>query len=486
MTTATALALAAEVRSGRRTARDVVEEALAAVAAGNGELHAFLTVLGDEARAQADAVDAEVAAGQRPGPAGRRARGAEGQPVHPAAARPPAARRSSKVGARPTTRPWSSRLRRGRGGRDRQDQHGRVRHGLAPPRTPRSARPATRGTWPGARRLLRRLGRRRGRRLRPLGARAPTRAGRSASRRAVRRGRDEAHLRPASPATGWSPSPARSTRSGPLGHDRGRRRPAASTSSPGTTRCDSHLAPSTPRRPRWPSVSTGLERRAGRRAAETSSTGLRPGRGGPGARRRSTRWPPPGPRSRRSPCPQFRYGLSAYYLIAPAEASSNLARYDGVRYGLRVDAEDAAAMNTATRAAGLRRRGQAPHHARHLRAVGRLLRRLLRQGAAGAHPDHRGTSTAAYGQVDVCSAPTAPTTAFASGREDRRPAGHVPDDVCTIPSNLAGHPAISCRSARRRRSAGRGAGPGPGARRGRCSSGWPRRGRGGRRRPAPA
>src|SRR6202043_4012545 len=50
--------------------------------------------------------------------------------------------------------------------------------------------------------------------------------------------------------------------------------------------------------------------------------------------------------------PEFAYGLSAYYLIAPAEASSNLARYDGVRYGLRVDGEDAAAMNTATRTAG--------------------------------------------------------------------------------------------------------------------------------------
>jgi len=47
--------------------------------------------------------------------------------------------------------------------------------------------------------------------------------------------------------------------------------------------------------------------------------------------------------------PEFRLGLSAYYLIAPAEASSNLARYDGVRYGLRVDAEDVAAMNEATR-----------------------------------------------------------------------------------------------------------------------------------------
>ncbi|MGP0030792.1 MAG: amidase family protein, partial [Acidimicrobiales bacterium] len=47
--------------------------------------------------------------------------------------------------------------------------------------------------------------------------------------------------------------------------------------------------------------------------------------------------------------PEFAYGLSAYYLIAPAEASSNLARYDGVRYGLRVDGDDVEAMNTATR-----------------------------------------------------------------------------------------------------------------------------------------
>ena len=50
--------------------------------------------------------------------------------------------------------------------------------------------------------------------------------------------------------------------------------------------------------------------------------------------------------------PSTIYGLSAYYLIAPAEASSNLARFDGVRFGLRVDADTAAEMNTATRTAG--------------------------------------------------------------------------------------------------------------------------------------
>ena len=99
-----------------------------------------------------------------------------------------------------------------------------------------------------------------------------------------------------------------------------------------------------------------------------------------------------------------RHALAAYYLIAPAEASSNLARYDGVRYGLRVDGDDVCSTSTKRpRDAGLRPRGQAPHHARHLRAVGRLLRRVLREGAAGAHADHRATSTRVFEQFDVCS-----------------------------------------------------------------------------------
>ena len=85
--------------------------------------------------------------------------------------------------------------------------------------------------------------------------------------------------------------------------------------------------------------------------------------------------------------PHTKYALPAYYIVAPAEASSNLARYDGVRYGLRVAGRDIIDMYEQHPRRGLRHRGPAPHHDRHLRALGRLLRRLLPAGAEGAQPD---------------------------------------------------------------------------------------------------
>jgi aspartyl-tRNA(Asn)/glutamyl-tRNA(Gln) amidotransferase subunit A len=139
--------------------------------------------------------------------------------------------------------------------------------------------------------------------------------------------------------------------------------------------------------------------------------------------------------------PPVTYGLTAYYLIAPAEASSNLARYDGVRYGLRVDAPDTASMNAATRTAGfgdeVKRRimlGTYALSAGYYEAYyGKALkvRRLIADAFA-----------VAYEQFDLLLAPTAPTTAFACGSK-ADPLAMYMTDVCTIPSNLSGHPAIS-------------------------------------------
>jgi aspartyl-tRNA(Asn)/glutamyl-tRNA(Gln) amidotransferase subunit A len=140
--------------------------------------------------------------------------------------------------------------------------------------------------------------------------------------------------------------------------------------------------------------------------------------------------------------PAVVYGLTAYYLIAPAEASSNLARYDGVRYGLRVNAPDTAAMNAATRSAGfgdeVKRRimlGTYALSAGYYDAYyGKALkvRRLISDDFARAYTD-----------FDLLLAPTAPSVAFPLGAKTADPYLMYLNDICTIPSNLAGHPAIS-------------------------------------------
>ncbi len=140
--------------------------------------------------------------------------------------------------------------------------------------------------------------------------------------------------------------------------------------------------------------------------------------------------------------PSTVFGLPAYYMIAPAEASSNLARFDGVRYGLRVEGNNTAAMNMATRTAGF----------------GAEVKRRIMLGtyalSAGYRDAYYGKSQQirtkiiedferAYEHFDVLLSPTAPGTAFALGAKTADPLTMYLNDVCTIPSNLSGQPAIS-------------------------------------------
>ena len=137
------------------------------------------------------------------------------------------------------------------------------------------------------------------------------------------------------------------------------------------------------------------------------------------------------------------HALAAYYLIAPAEASANLARYDGVRYGLRVPGDDVFEMYDETRQSGLRPRGQAALPDRRLRALGGLLRRLLRAGAARAHADPARLRAGLRRSCDVLLTPTSPTVAFRIGELVDDPLAMYACDLFTLPVNLSGLPAIS-------------------------------------------
>ncbi|HUX05130.1 MAG TPA: Asp-tRNA(Asn)/Glu-tRNA(Gln) amidotransferase subunit GatA [Acidimicrobiales bacterium] len=140
--------------------------------------------------------------------------------------------------------------------------------------------------------------------------------------------------------------------------------------------------------------------------------------------------------------PELRLGLSAYYLIAPAEASSNLARYDGVRYGLRINADDVAAMNEATRTAGF----------------GAEVKRRIMLGtyalSAGYYDAYYGQALKvrtqmidafkrAYREVDLLIGATTPSVAFPFGSKTKDPMTMYLSDVFTIPTNLAGEAALS-------------------------------------------
>ncbi|MBK0867573.1 Asp-tRNA(Asn)/Glu-tRNA(Gln) amidotransferase subunit GatA [Saccharopolyspora sp. HNM0986] len=144
-------------------------------------------------------------------------------------------------------------------------------------------------------------------------------------------------------------------------------------------------------------------------------------------------------------CPHFDYALGAYYLIAPSEASSNLARFDAMRYGLRVgdDGERSAEqVMSLTREAGF----------------GAEVKRRIMLGtyalSSGYYDAYYGQAqkvrtlisrdfTAAFEQVDVLVSPTTPTTAFEIGERSDDPLAMYLADLCTIPVNLAGNAAMS-------------------------------------------
>ncbi len=140
--------------------------------------------------------------------------------------------------------------------------------------------------------------------------------------------------------------------------------------------------------------------------------------------------------------PHTKYGLPAYYIIAPAECSSNLARYDGVRYGLRVDGKDLTETYEKTRAKGfgdeVKRRimvgtyvlSAGYYDAYYIKA--QKVRRLILQDFLDA-----------YKQCDVILAPSTPSAAFAIGENEDDPIKMYLNDVFTVTVNLAGLPGLS-------------------------------------------
>jgi len=140
--------------------------------------------------------------------------------------------------------------------------------------------------------------------------------------------------------------------------------------------------------------------------------------------------------------PSLAYALDAYYLIAPAECSANLARFDGVRYGLRLPGETVEQMTAATR-----RDGFGPEVTRRILLGTYALSAGYYEAFYGQAQKVRTLViedfAAAYRRVDVLVTPTSPTTAFAVGERTEDPLAMYLADVCTIPGNLAGGPGIS-------------------------------------------
>ena len=431
-----ALELASDVRAGRRSAREVVQEALDAVATRDGEVHAFLSLLTDEALTRADEVDAEVAAGRDPGPLA-------GVPValkDNLCTRGSATTCASRIleGWRPpydatvvTSLRQAGAIAVGKTNMDEFAMGSSTENSaFGPTRNPRHAGKVPGGSSGGSAAAV-------AAGFTPLGLGSDT--GGSIRQPAALCG-----------VVGMKPTYGRVSRYGLVAFASSLDQIGPFANSvedaallyevlAGHDPLDSTSLPSTPE-PALAQVHDGAEGvRVGlcrdlvdgcapdvaRRVQEAADALARAGA-----------------KVEEVSVPEFGYGLSAYYLIAPAEASSNLARYDGVRYGLRVDGDDVAAMNTATRTAGfgdeVKRRVMLGTYALSAGyydayyAQAQRVRTLVMQAFDRA-----------YETFDVLLGATAPTTAFDLGAKVDDPMAMYMNDVCTIPSNLSGHPALS-------------------------------------------
>ncbi|HVX17545.1 MAG TPA: Asp-tRNA(Asn)/Glu-tRNA(Gln) amidotransferase subunit GatA [Acidimicrobiales bacterium] len=437
MSAETALQLAAAVRAGDRSAREVLDTHLAAIEAREGDIHAFNEVLADQAREAADAVDAQVAAGQDPGPLA-------GVPIalkDNLCTRGIATTCSSKIlqGWRPPYDATVVQRVRAAGavaiGKANLDEFamgsstensafGPTRNPLDPTRVPGgssggSAAAVAAGFAPLA------LGSDTGGSIRQPAALCGVVGVKPTYGAVSRYGliAFASSLDQIGPfATTVADAAALLTVIG--GHD-----PLDSTSIPEPPA----------------DLVAGLDRGVdGLRVgviSELFDLGIAPDVAAR-TREAADALAAAGAKVDEVSVPATVYGLSAYYLIAPAEASSNLARFDGMRYGLRVDGPTAEDTMVATRTQGF----------------GAEVKRRIMLGtyalSAGYYDAYYGKAqrvrtlivrdfAKAYERFDVLLAPTSPTTAFELGAKTADPLTMYLNDVCTIPSNLAGDPAMS-------------------------------------------